>query len=108
MNGSGPLTVLNGAKQQIYVEIFDGDLKQAFSIGKLSLRDADFTLDQGQRNSLNVKRKYVTVTATPLGNPNYLLGALTVKRNSTAKVTLRVEDNQQHHCLSLKLIQGGA
>jgi hypothetical protein len=116
-HGIGPMTIVNGTyigaaarpqvatQQTIYVEVFDSDVNQMLSIGKLSLSDAATMLAPREKATLNVKNKYVTVLAVSNDIPNLKKAAITVKRGSTAPVELYVMHDKEHRCLKLSLIQ---
>jgi hypothetical protein len=113
-HGIGSMTIVNGTyvggsqvatPQTVYVEIFDSDVNQTLSIGKLSLSSAATLLAPRQKGAFTVKNKYVTVLAVSNDIPNLKKGAVTVKRGSTAPVELWVLHDKERRCLKLSLFQ---
>jgi hypothetical protein len=93
------LKISNKTADSIYIEVFDGELKAALSIGKLSLKCCSLSLNPGQSGDCTVKQESVFVTAASTTVPDLLRGTVTLTRGKNIALKLCVFKSPDSHSL---------
>lgn len=93
------LKIINKADDSIYIEVFDGELKAALSIGKLSLKCCSLNLNPGQSGECTVKQESVFITAASTSIPDLLRGTVTLTRGKNVTLKLFVFKSPDSHSL---------